>query len=124
MFFLIRRNVFKVKRFDGKEMSNWPKLDANLILIFEIVLMFAVMTMNATDQILQERDVAGFPKTGLMVFSELFASPFYRPLETSTILHIERIAWWVHIIGIFAFAIYVTYSKHLHNTFGGDLLRI
>jgi hypothetical protein len=33
-------------------MTKWPKLDANLILIFEILLMFAIMTMNATDQIL------------------------------------------------------------------------
>jgi heterodisulfide reductase subunit C len=28
---------------------------------------------------------------------------------------VERIAWWLHIVGIFAFAIYVTYSKHLHT---------
>ncbi|NJN26716.1 MAG: (Fe-S)-binding protein [Cyclobacteriaceae bacterium] len=115
VFFLIRRNIFKVKRFEGPEMTRWPKLDANLILIFEILLMFAIMTMNATDQILQERNVAGFPKTGLMVFSDIFASPFYRHLDTSTLLIIERLAWWAHIVGIFAFAIYVTYSKHLHT---------
>ena len=54
VFFLIRRNVFKIKRFSGPEMTHWPKLDANLILIFEILLMFAIMTMNATDQILQD----------------------------------------------------------------------
>jgi heterodisulfide reductase subunit C len=27
---------------------------------------------------------------------------------------VERIAWWAHILGIMAFALYVTYSKHLH----------
>jgi len=27
---------------------------------------------------------------------------------------IERGAWWFHIIGILGFALYVTYSKHLH----------
>ena len=115
VFFLIRRNVFKVKRFDGIEMTNWPKLDANLILIFEIILMFAIMTMNASDQILQERNVQGYPETGLMVFSEVFASPFYRSLSTEALIVVERVAWWMHIIGIFAFAIYVTYSKHLHT---------
>jgi heterodisulfide reductase subunit C len=29
-------------------------------------------------------------------------------------LALERGAWWAHILGIFAFATYVTYSKHLH----------
>lgn len=115
VFFLIRRNIFKIKRFDGPEMTQWPKLDANLILVFEILLMFAILTMNATDQILQERGVAGYPKTGLMIFSEIFASPFYRGLDTHVLIIVERIAWWLHIIGIFAFAIYVTYSKHLHT---------
>jgi heterodisulfide reductase subunit C len=129
VFFLIRRNVMKVKRFDGIEMKKWPKLDANLILIFEIILMFAIMTMNAADQILQERNIAGYPETGLMVFSEIFASPFYRGLDTNTLIAVERIAWWIHIIGIFAFAIYVTYSKHLHtfmafpNTYYSNLER-
>ena len=115
IFFLIRRNVIKVNRFSGLEMTKWPKLDANLILIFEIILMFAILTMNATDQILQERNVAGYPKTGLMIFSDLLASPLYRSLPTGALIIVERIAWWFHIIGIFAFAIYVTYSKHLHT---------
>jgi len=73
IFFLIRRNVLKVNRFSGLEMTKWPTLDANLILIFEIILMFAILTMNATDQILQERNIAGYPKTGLMIFSEFLA---------------------------------------------------
>ena len=115
VFFLIRRNVLRVNRFNGIEMTRWPKLDGNLILIFEILLMFAIMTMNAADQILQERNVAGYPKTGLMIFSEIFASPVYRGFDTPVLIMVERVAWWLHIIGIFAFAIYVTYSKHLHT---------
>jgi heterodisulfide reductase subunit C len=115
VFFLIRRNVFKVKRLGGNEMKGWPRLDGNLILIFEIILMFAIMTMNASDQILQERNVVGYPTTGLMIFSDIFASPFYRLLDTGALIVVERVAWWLHIIGIFAFAIYVTYSKHLHT---------
>ncbi|MDZ7604848.1 MAG: (Fe-S)-binding protein [Cyclobacteriaceae bacterium] len=113
--FLIRRNILGVKRFQGIEMTRWPKLDANLILVFEILLMFAIMSMNAADQILQERNVSGFPNTGLMVFSDIFASPFYQHLSTPTLIIVERVAWWMHIIGIFGFAVYVTYSKHLHT---------
>ncbi len=115
VFFLIRRNILKVKRFQSPEMTSWPKLDGNLILIFEMILMFAIMTMNASDQILQRRGVTGYPQTGLMVFSEVFASPFYDHLSTPALVIVERVAWWIHIVGIFAFAIYVTYSKHLHT---------
>lgn len=115
VFFLIRRNMLKVKRFNGIEMTKWPILDANLILIFEILLMIAILTMNATDQILQERNVAGYPTTGLLFFSEFLASPLYQSLSTQILIIIERVAWWIHIIGMFLFAIYVTYSKHLHT---------
>jgi heterodisulfide reductase subunit C len=115
VLFLMRRNVFKVKRFGGQEMTRWPKIDANLILIFEIILMFAILSMNASDQILQRRGVSGYPDTGRMIFSDIFASPFYEGLETPFLVVVERVAWWLHIIGIFAFAIYITYSKHLHT---------
>jgi ferredoxin len=30
------------------------------------------------------------------------------------LIAIERVAWWFHILGILAFAVYITYSKHLH----------
>lgn len=112
--FLIRRNILKVGRFKGLEMTHWPRLDANLILVFEIVLMAAILTMNASDQILQQRNVAAYPETGKMIFSDLLISPFLRDLSTSALVVTERIAWWLHIIGIFAFAVYITYSKHLH----------
>ena len=32
---------------------------------------------------------------------------------TSLVL-LERASWWIHIILIFSFAVYITYSKHLH----------
>ncbi len=53
---LFRRNVLKLKRFWSAEMTSWPRLDANIILITEIALMCAILTMNAADQILQERE--------------------------------------------------------------------
>jgi len=48
--FLIRRNVLKLPRFRSAEMTSWPRLDANLILTIEIMLMLAILTMNGADQ--------------------------------------------------------------------------
>ncbi|MBT1701066.1 (Fe-S)-binding protein [Fulvivirgaceae bacterium PWU4] len=112
VFFLIRRNILKVKRFWMYEMTKWPRLDANIILFTEIVLMLAILTMNATDQILQQSD-PHYAATGKLYFSSMLM-PIFDSLPVSTLLFIERFAWWFHIIGILAFAVYVTYSKHLH----------
>lgn len=124
--FLIRRNILKVKRFHLTEMTSWPKLDANLILVTEIVLMVAILTMNATDQILQSRGVDHYPYTGTLFFSSMIV-PVFDGFNAFTLIFIERFAWWFHIIGILGFALYVTYSKHLHiflafpNTYFADL---
>lgn len=112
VFFLIRRNVLKIPRFWSAEMTNWPRLDANTILVVEIVLMLAILTMNATDQVLQSRD-AHYTATGSLFFSS-FLMPVFENLETGSLIVIERFAWWFHIVGILGFALYVTYSKHLH----------
>jgi heterodisulfide reductase subunit C len=109
---LIRRNVLKIKRFWLAEMTSWPRLDANLILITEIILMCAILTMNASDQILQTK-IDHYTPTGSLFFSSLLV-PFFKNLNTTTLIFIERFAWWFHIIGILGFAIYITYSKHLH----------
>ncbi|MBX2944460.1 MAG: 4Fe-4S dicluster domain-containing protein [Cyclobacteriaceae bacterium] len=112
VFFLIRRNILKVPRFWSAEMTRWPRLDANLILVVEIILMFAILFMNAADQILQARD-AHYTSTGTLFFSSQLA-PILQNLNTSTLIIVERAAWWFHIVGILGFAVYVTYSKHLH----------
>ncbi len=111
--FLIRRNVMKVERFNKPELKGWAALDANLILVIEIILMFAILTMNATDQLLAARGDAHYLVLGPLFFSS-FLQPLFEGLSTGTLVVIERAAWWFHIVGIFAFAVYVTYSKHLH----------
>ena len=111
--FLWRRNVMHIRRFEAQELTSWPKMDANIILVVEIILMLAILTMNAADQILQTRPDAGFVNTGTLFFSSLLM-PLFDGLSTGTLIFIERFAWWFHIIGILAFAVYVTYSKHLH----------
>jgi ferredoxin len=109
---LFRRNVLKLKRFWSAEMTSWPRLDANIILVTEIVLMCAILTMNAADQVLQQRD-GYYTSTGELFFSSII-KPAFDNLSTTSLIVIERLAWWLHIIGILGFAIYITYSKHLH----------
>jgi ferredoxin len=111
--FLIRRNILRVNRFKKIEMVGWPSLDANLILIIEILLMVAILGMNGADQILQQRGADHYTQVGSFFFSSTMFS-WLDQFETGTLIFIERAAWWFHIVGIFAFALYVTYSKHLH----------
>jgi heterodisulfide reductase subunit C len=111
--FLFRRNVLRVRRFWSEEMTSWPRLDANLILITEILLMVAILTMNTADQILQKRIPAHYPETGSLFFSERLV-PILSGVSNANLIFTERIAWWFHILGILGFAVYITYSKHLH----------
>lgn len=111
--FLIRRNVIKVPRFTKPEMKGWPAMDGNLILVIEIVLMFAILTMNATDQVLQAKGDPHYVQTGAFFFSS-FLVPIFEGMSNGALVILERSAWWFHMVGILAFAVYVTYSKHLH----------
>lgn len=111
--FLARRNWINIKRLVSKDLNGWPKTDANFILITEIVLMSLFLTMNATDQVLQTRGDAHYMNTGSFVISSQLM-PLFAGLSDSALIAIERSAWWIHIVGIFAFLNYLPYSKHLH----------
>lgn len=116
VIFLIRRSILKVERLQPsrhREMKGWPQLDGKLILVFEIVLMIAILTMNAADSALQDLGSAHYPQTGDFLISQ-WIKPIFSGLPESTLIVIERFAWWFHILGIFVFAVYLTYSKHLH----------
>jgi heterodisulfide reductase subunit C len=110
--FLIRRNVLNIPRFQSAELTSWPRLDANLILITEIVLMLAIFTMNASDQLLQASN-PHYIETGELFLSAMLM-PLFDGVTPDVLVIIERSAWWFHIAGILGFAVYVTYSKHLH----------
>ena len=114
--FLTRRNITKVDRLQNtthRELSGWPVLDANIILVTEIILMTAILSMNAADSVLQDRNAEHYFKAGTFVFSG-FMKPLFANFSDAALVAYERAAWWLHILGIFAFALYVTYSKHLH----------
>ena len=113
--FLVRRNVIKMKRFVMKELDGWPRTDANLILFTEIALMTAFLLMNATDWSLQQRGEAHYIAAGAFPVSASIASiTSFTSLSSSSLITIERICWWFHIIGILAFLNYLVVSKHLH----------
>jgi heterodisulfide reductase subunit C len=113
MIFLIRRNVLKLKRFVKHDLDGWPRTDANLILITEIILMSLFLTMNSADRALQLQGNAHYADHGNFIFSGVFA-PYMQNISSSDLVVIERSCWWLHITGIFAFLNYLPYSKHFH----------
>ena len=119
IIFWTRRNIVKIKRFFENKMMGWPKLDADLILYFEILLMSLFLLMNATDVEFQMMN------NGNIVSGLIF--PFFEGFSDQTLYYLERSFWWLHIIGILIFLNYLYYSKHLHiilafpNTFYGSI---
>lgn len=111
--FLVRRNILFIPRFNKPEMEGWPKLDGNLILIFEIILLLCIFTMNGTDEVLQGIDPAHYPDTNLAVTSWL-GPAIFGGLSEGTLVVLERVGWWGHIIMVFVFLGYLPRSKHLH----------
>ena len=116
VIFWFRRNIVNIQRFMKSEMNGWPKLDGNLILYFELVLMGLFIIMNATDVEFQSLNSGN-------IISQFFAPLF----EGFNVTLIERVAWWMHIVGIIIFLNYLYYSKHLHillafpNTYYGSV---
>jgi len=113
VLFMIRRNVLQIKRFVMQEMKGWPKLDANLILIFEVVLMSAFLIMQGADLVLQNLGADHYVKAGSFPISSLLL-PLFDGMSVEAIVMIERACWWFHILGILAFLNYLPYSKHFH----------
>ncbi|MDB4655859.1 (Fe-S)-binding protein [Flavobacteriales bacterium] len=109
VIFLWRRNVMKIGRFHSTEMKGWPFKDANYILIIEIVLMGALLLMNAAEGAYPEGHYKAGPFLVSGLFSGIFAGMSYETLHL-----IERVCWWAHIIGIMFFLNYLPYSKHFH----------
>lgn len=114
IIFLWRRNLLKVPRLVMPEMKGWPTLDANYILIAEIVLITAIFTMNGCDGLLQNMDPAHYPDTGHLAISSVVGNLFFSGLSEGTLHFLERAGWWLHIIVVFGFLLYLPISKHLH----------
>ena len=124
--FWIRRNIIRIQRFIKPEMKGWPKTDGNMILYIEFVLMILFLTMNAADFQLQQLGAEHYHEAGAFPVSQ-FIVPILDGLSESSLILVERTAWWLHILGILAFLNYLYYSKHLHillafpNTYYGKV---
>lgn len=114
--FLARRNLIKVPRLVKSEMTGWPKLDGNIILYLEFILVICVFTMNGADEALYLRGESHFDGQGSFGFAiSSFTGPsIFGSMETGTLLMLERIGWWGHFCVVMAFMIYLPFSKHLH----------
>lgn len=110
--FLARRNLLKLPRFTMSELRGWPMKDANLILIFEIILLSCIFTMNGADEatkLLKSNESYGF------AISQFLGPILFGGIKSIETLHLlEQIGWWGHIFMVFVFLNYLPYSKHLH----------
>ena len=109
--FLARRFVTKVPRLQMNELKGWPMKDATIILVVEIVLMGALLMMNAAEQVLVNKELmeghGSFPVSQYLV-------GFFSGFSDGSVHMIERLCWWFHFVGIVVFLNYVPYSKHWH----------
>lgn len=113
LIFLARRNLLRLPRFHKDEMTGWPKLDGNLILYGEILLLVGVFTMNGADHLLQKIDPVHYPATGFLPVSAVL-STLFEGFSTESLMFLERAGWWLHLLVVYAFILYLPHSKHLH----------
>ena len=99
LIFWTRRNLTRLKRFYETKMVGWPKLDADLILYFEIVLMSLFLLMNATDIEFQNMN------NGNLISGLIY--PFFEGYSLEILHILERSFWWSHIVGILIFLNYL-----------------
>ena len=101
--FWFRRNMMNIKRFISNELKGWPKNDANYILYIEIILMSLFLNMNAADLYLQSSSYSDiYHSYGYFPVSQ-YITPLYSSFSDSTVLYIERVSWWLHILVILFF---------------------
>jgi len=116
--FLSRRNLLKLPRFNMKELAGWPKKDANLILIMELVLITFIFMMNGADEVLYRNGWSHAKdlnegSLGLSV-SSWIGPVLFGNFSKDSLHLIERIGWWGHFTMVLTFLNYLPYSKHLH----------
>lgn len=112
--FLVRRNILKVARLSSSELNGWPKLDANLILIGEFLLVSGIFMMNGADYVLQSANPEYYHSIGFMPISSWLGPLLYGNMDVSTLQLIERFGWWLHVLVVYGFILYLPFSKHLH----------
>lgn len=113
LIFLARRNIVKVRRLNMKELIGWPREDANIILITEVILMSLFLIMNTADLTLQSQGAEHYTHTDPFWITGNLTGMF-SGMSVPALVALERGCWWLHIIGVFFFLNYLPYSKHFH----------
>lgn len=118
LVFLSRRNLIKLPRFNMREMKGWPKIDGNMILFMEIILILCIFTMNGADEALYRAGLSHAENLndgsfGFLI-SSFISSSVFEGMNPETLHTLERVGWWGHIFMVFAFLNYLPYSKHFH----------
>lgn len=116
IFFLSRRNLLKLPRLNKAELLGWPKKDANIILMMEIILVVCIFTMNGTDEVLYNMGKSHFEGQGSFNFtiSQHLGPAVFGSMSEGTLHILERVGWWGHFIMVLSFLNYLYFSKHLH----------
>jgi heterodisulfide reductase subunit C len=125
--FLARRNLLRLPRFTKVELKGWPFLDANLILMGEIILVISILMMNGAYQTLQLSHPGEYHIAGRFWISSLTTQPLFNLMPLDWTMFGERLFWWSHYLVVLGFIVYLPYSKHLHiflafpNSYYADL---
>jgi heterodisulfide reductase subunit C len=112
--FLIRRNILKVKRLNQPELRGFPMLDANIILILEILLIIGIFSMNGADTVLQHKLPEKYHHTGFFAISGWLGPLLLGNWDVHLLVGLERFGWWLHYFVVLGFLNYLPFSKHLH----------
>lgn len=108
--FLSRRLVAGPERLKHPDLAGWPQRDAVNILVIEIVLMTALLLMNAAEasnQLLVTSNSSPWWISGLLL-------PLFSGWGASALSAFATSMWWLHFVGILAFLNYLPKSKHFH----------
>ena len=110
--FLARRLGSGPDRLKHPDLAGWPQRDAVNILVIEIVLMSALLLMNAAE--FQQLATSNQQLvTNPWLISGLLL-PLFGGWSASALSAFATSMWWLHFVGILAFLNYLPKSKHCH----------
>ncbi|NQW41074.1 MAG: 4Fe-4S dicluster domain-containing protein [Cryomorphaceae bacterium] len=111
--FLVRRLRLGPKRLNHPDLTGWPQKDALNILVIEVVLMLALLLMNASEFAAVNQGLNSANQQTPWLISGLF-QPLFEGWRVSNLEVFTQSMWWLHFVGILAFLNYLPRSKHFH----------
>jgi len=70
--------------------------------------------MNSADTMLQQLKPGEYHSTGFLPVSGWLGPLLFKGMPSDWLVWIERIGWWAHVLVVYAFLVYLPFSKHLH----------